>query len=62
MDLAFTIVLVIVGVLLGGYELVALIGRKPGTTISAHVWESCTKRPLIPFLFGLISGHFFWQR
>ncbi len=29
-------------------------------TISANVWRHTVKYPLIPFLFGLLMGHFFW--
>ena len=43
------------------YEGYALINTKPGDTISEIIW-AMSKRPLIPFLFGLLMGHFFWQR
>ena len=43
------------------YETVALIRRKPGDTISEIIWAATAKRPLIPFAFGLLMGHFFWR-
>ena len=47
------------------FETVALLNRQPGDTISEIIWAASMRRPLVPFLFGLIlgllSGHFFWQ-
>jgi len=43
------------------YEAYALINSKSGDTISEIVWH-LSQRPLVPFLFGLLCGHFFWQR
>ncbi len=42
------------------YEAVALLNSKSGDTISEIVWH-LSQRPLVPFLFGLLCGHFFWQ-
>lgn len=44
-----------------GYEAWTLINKDEGDTISETVWESAKDRPLIPFAFGLLMGHFFWQ-
>lgn len=44
------------------YELVALGNTTPGDTISEIIWTASVHRPLIPFAFGLLMGHFFWQR
>jgi hypothetical protein len=48
-----------------GYEAYALVSRR-GITISEFIWTATAKYPLIPLLFGfitgLLSGHFFWQR
>lgn len=47
-------------VLLLIYELWALhVGD--GSTISEIVWRAST-RPILPFTFGVLMGHFFWQR
>lgn len=43
------------------YEIAALRNKRPGDTISEIVW-SATDRPLVPFLCGMVAGHFFWQR
>lgn len=50
---------VVVGVLLGLYEAYALVNRKPEDTLSEAVWRM-SRRPLVPFLAGLLCGHFFW--
>lgn len=54
------IFLVIVGALIV-YEITALCNQRQGDTISELVWLA-SKRPLVPFVMGLICGHFFWQR
>lgn len=51
--------------LVGGlvaYELAALKSQQPGDTISEIIWTATSRRPLVPFAFGLLMGHFFWQR
>lgn len=46
---------------LAAYEVAALRSKEDGDTISEKVW-ALSKRPLIPFAFGMLAGHFFWQR
>lgn len=41
------------------YEVWALTNRRQGDTISEIVWR-LARRPIVPFLFGLLMGHFFW--
>jgi hypothetical protein len=41
------------------YEFVALY-RSRGETISEIFWR-LSRRPLIPFAFGVLCGHLFWQ-
>jgi len=53
--------LFIICLFLVAYEGVALINRPAGDTISEVVWY-LSRRPIVPFLFGLLCGHFFWQR
>lgn len=51
--------------LVGGlcvYELVTLANDCEGDTISEIIWTTTTKRPILPFAFGVLMGHFFWQR
>ncbi len=43
-----------------GYEAAALLNHKTGDTISEIFW-ALSRRPLVPFLFGVLCGHFFWQ-
>ena len=43
------------------YEVYTLMNGIPGDTLSEAVWMA-SGRPLIPFLSGLVCGHFFWQR
>lgn len=49
----------IVGLLI--FEAYTLLNHTPGDTLSEAVWKAC-QRPLVPFLAGLLCGHFFWQR
>ena len=53
--------LALVGGLLA-YEAVTLANNREGDTISEIIWTVTTKRPLVPFAFGVLMGHFFWQR
>lgn len=41
------------------YEIYAIKSSKKGDTISEGIW-SASKRPIIPFIFGVVMGHFFW--
>ncbi len=46
------------------YEVVALVRGAYGhlgETISEQIWAVTAKRPIIPFLFGMLMGHFFWR-
>jgi hypothetical protein len=36
-------------------------GAIQGMTISELVWHVSTKRPIVPFAFGVLMGHFFAQ-
>lgn len=44
------------------YEGWTLVNKEPEDTISETIWDGAKDRPLIPFLFGLLMGHFFWQK
>ncbi len=43
------------------YEGYALLTPASGDTISEITW-GLLRHPLVPFLVGLLCGHFFWQR
>lgn len=45
----------------GGYELYALVTPAEGDTISEIVWHFARRYPILPFAFGVLMGHFFWQ-
>ena len=47
--------------LLLAYEAYSLANRIPGDTLSEAVWRGFYRRPLLPFLLGLVIGHFVWQ-
>lgn len=44
------------------YEIYAAVSDRSGDTISELIWRFTLNHPLIPFLFGVLMGHFFWQR
>lgn len=46
-------------VALFAYETLALGNHREGDTISEIIWR-ISKRPLVPFGFGFLMGHFFW--
>lgn len=37
------------------------LGRNAGNDISEIVWHF-SQKPLVPFLWGMLMGHFFWGR
>lgn len=52
-------VLLVAGLLI--YETVALLNRKEGDTISEIHWRLAQRYPVVPFAFGVLMGHFWWQ-
>lgn len=47
-------------ILLFVYEIWAVYTREEGDTISEIIWTASVNRPVIPFAFGFLMGHFFW--
>lgn len=45
-----------------GYDAWACADRENRDTISSMVTESSKKYLIIPFIFGLLVGHFFWSQ
>jgi hypothetical protein len=41
------------------YEIWSIKNHTVGDTISEIVWK-LAKRPIVPFAFGVLMGHFFW--
>lgn len=56
------LVLVVLIVVLLGWEAYAVMNGQSGDTISEVVWTESARHLLLPFLAGLLCGHFFWQR
>lgn len=54
---------VILGILGAGlvYEAWTLVNKVDEDTISEEFWRAAYRRPLIPFAFGMLAGHFVWQ-
>lgn len=42
------------------WEGYTLINNEERDTISERIWRA-SRRPLVPFLGGMLMGHFFWQ-
>lgn len=42
------------------YEGYALWNKTPGDTLSEAIWR-LSRRPFLPFVVGVLCGHFFWQ-
>jgi hypothetical protein len=61
MSLTDKVVLGSIGVLLA-YEAWTLFNGISGDTISESVWRVAATRPLVPFLAGMLCGHFFWSK
>lgn len=46
---------------IGAYEVWALTTKEKGDTISEITWDVTSEYPLVPFLAGVVVGHFWWQ-
>jgi hypothetical protein len=58
-----TILLVLASiVILGGWDIVVAANSQSGDTISEIVLEASLRRPIIPFLAGVVSGHLWWSQ
>lgn len=44
------------------YEVYAILTPASGDTISETIWNLSHLSPMIAFFFGVLMGHFFWQR
>jgi hypothetical protein len=53
------IIIVIAGIIIVDIVLYAMFGR--GGTLSSVIIAWSKAYPLIPFLAGLLMGHFFWE-
>lgn len=50
----------LVGLLI--FEGWTVLNSIPNDTLSEAVWDVAQDYPLVPFLAGVLCGHFFWQR
>ena len=58
-----TVLLLLVAVvILGGWDVVVAANARPGDTISEIVLEASLRRPIIPFVVGVVCGHLFWPQ
>lgn len=60
-----TVTRLVLGGTVGGlliYEAWTLINKSNDDTISESVWEMESGRPILPFLAGLLCGHFFFPK
>jgi hypothetical protein len=53
------VILATIGLLLA-YDVVVMYRLGEKQSISSVITEASLKRPIIPFLFGLVMGHWFW--
>lgn len=56
-----TIIIIAATVILIGYDVFAFIFAGADATISVVIWEASKDFPMVPFGFGVLMGHFFWQ-
>lgn len=60
-ELITVIVMVATVIALLAYDVYAIKKGGVEASISQVMLNSSKKFPLIPFLFGMLCGHFFWQ-
>ena len=56
------VILVTVTVLLIIWDIYAYMAGGAQPTISRVIYETSTKHPILPFIFGVLIGHFFWAQ
>lgn len=56
-----TIIILLTVLLLGGYDIWVYVKAGTPATISWIIWDSAKGNPMIPLMFGILMGHFFWQ-
>ena len=55
-------ILVGTAVLLVVWDVVAYFGAGPAATISRVMLDWAGAHPIVPFMLGVIAGHFFWPQ
>ena len=43
------------------YEVYTLANKEDNDTLSESTWRVTARQPIVPFLSGVLMGHFFWQ-
>lgn len=59
---ATAILIAVAVVALGAYDVVAYLRGGVEATISRTVEGWAFRNPIVPFLVGVLSGHFFWAQ
>lgn len=54
-------ILLVATVALAGFDVWAAFNSRKGDTLSEVIW-TLAKRPIVPFVFGVIAGHLFWPK
>lgn len=54
------LVLVAVGVVLIAWDIWLYVSPAPADTISRVLFDTATEHPILPFVFGVLAGHWFW--
>ena len=49
-------------VILGGWDVVVAANSTDGDTISELLLDLSLRRPIVPFVFGVVCGHLFWAQ
>jgi hypothetical protein len=58
-----TVLLIVLTILtLGVWDVYAVANETPGDTISEIVLKASLRRPIIPFIIGVVCGHLFWPQ
>jgi len=58
-----TVILILFAiVILGGWDLYVASNEATGDTISEIVLSASLRRPIIPFVAGIVCGHLFWPQ
>ncbi len=55
------VVMICAVVVLGLYDIYAAAYGGGEGTISVVIWDYAQDYPMIPFVMGVLMGHFFWQ-
>jgi hypothetical protein len=55
-------ILLVVAALLGAYDVYAIITSGYDASVSMVILDWSRRAPVLPFAFGILSGHLFWPQ